>query len=206
MLPPGPALLLPPLLLLCRGNPSAATRQLFLFFFIIFSFLILSLIFLSFSPSSTLRFSERGSVRCPLRVGGHRVWGGVEEFGGPRALGRKTWGALRERALLLLPRGFLQLLAIKLGLRGQGRALGGVNASYASPLRFQSPVPVRKGLPEQLPACRPLCPAAAARSPALRSGGAAVARRSARPRHGKTFETKPGGEKPSGGTQTAAAG
>lgn len=90
MLPPGPALLLPPLLLLCRGNPSAATRQLFLFFFIIFSFLILSLIFLSFSPSSTLRFSERGSVRCPFRVGGHRVWGGWRSLGV-----RGRWGGRR---------------------------------------------------------------------------------------------------------------
>lgn len=110
MLPPGPALLLPPLLLLCRGNPSAATRQLFPSYYFFFFYYFFFLYFipnppsLSFPPLSPLCFSERGSLRCPLRVGGHReVGGGV---GGPRALGRGLWGALRERALQLLLRGF----------------------------------------------------------------------------------------------------
>lgn len=102
--------------------------------------------------------------------------------------------------------GFLVITCNEIGVTrvgsGPWRGGGGVKASNASPLRFQPPLPVRKELPEQLRAVRPPQPLGAGR---LQNSGAAVARRSARPRHGETSQRTRGG-KQSGGARGGTAG
>lgn len=178
------------------------------YFFFFYYFFFLNFIpnppSLSFSPLSPLCFSERGSLRCPLRVGGHREVGG--RSWGSASAGEGAVGSAPGTRSSAAVEGFLVITCNEIGVTrvgsGPWRGGGGVKASYASPLRFQPPLPVRKELPEQLRAVRPPQPLGAGR---LQNSGAAVARRSARPRHGETSQRTRGG-KQSGGARGGTAG